>query len=97
MNENYWSRLLEGRINRRRSLAGAGGAMVAAAVLAACGSSGGSKTEQKVSSALLTVPADSSDRATPGGTWQTRSDSDAIPNIDVHKVATVPSGRASVR
>ena len=30
-----------------------------------------------------------------GGVWETRSDSDPIPNIDVHKVATVPSGRAT--
>src|SRR5712691_8597048 len=81
-------------MSRRRSLAHAAAAALGAAVLAACGSSG-SKQGQGDSSALLTAPKDSSDRAVRGGTWQTRSDSDPIPNIDVHKVATVPAGRAT--
>src|SRR5947209_3409609 len=94
MAENYWDRLLVNKISRRRTLAGTAAAISGAALLAACGS-GGSKRAPEESSGLLTVPKDTSDRAVRGGVWETRSDSDPIPNIDVHKVATVPSGRAT--
>src|SRR2546422_1815363 len=94
MAENYWTHLLGYKVSRRRSLAGAATSLGSAALLAACGS-GGSKSAPKESSGLLSAPKDTSDRAVRGGVWETRSDSDPIPNIDVHKVATVPSGRAT--
>jgi len=66
---NYWARVAERRITRRRSLAAVGGTGLAAAFLAACGGDdddGGSTGTQKPAG-LVSEPSDTTKNATKGG------------------------------
>src|SRR3954447_8812975 len=78
MSDNYWNRLTNSRITRRRGLAITGAGALGAAFLAACGSSnsGGDsgKKDDKASpdkSGLVYEPVDSTAQAKPGGTIKT--------------------------
>jgi ABC-type transport system substrate-binding protein len=63
---NYWSRILQRRLTRRRAIAITAGAAGAAALLAACG--GGDENAPRASS-LLADKADTSVKAVRGGTF----------------------------
>jgi ABC-type transport system substrate-binding protein len=67
---NYWDRVVNNRISRRRALALTGGTAAAAAFLAACGG-GDSETTgaPKDSSGLLFEPVDETKQAKRGGTY----------------------------
>jgi ABC-type transport system substrate-binding protein len=69
MNQNYWSRTLALRINRRRGLAAAGGFAAGASLLAACGDDDKSGSSDK--SGLLSPREDESAKAVAGGTFKT--------------------------
>ena len=56
MSNNYWDKVLDRRVTRRRGLAVAGGSAAAAAFLAACG--GGDGDEEDTSTTDTTKPAD---------------------------------------
>jgi len=76
MSDNYWSRVLDGRISRRRALAATGAMAASAAFLAACGgsdsgSSGGGGTQKDVSS-LIVKAVDETKNVKRGGTYKTR-------------------------
>src|SRR6266511_4308859 len=68
MASNYWSTMLEQRLNRRRALVATGATAAGAAFLAACGGGkeGGDGTPDK--SGLLSEPEDTTKRAKRGGT-----------------------------
>ena len=88
MSDNYWSRLLDGRISRRRALAATGAIAAGAAFLAACGgsdsgSSGGGGTQKDVSS-LIVKPVDETKNVKRGGTYKTRGTFEPI-TLDPHQ------------
>jgi len=73
---NYWSRLLTGRIARRRAIATTGATALGTAIIAACGG-GESGGESKTSSlGLLTQPEDTIKQAKTGGTVKDRTHGD---------------------
>jgi len=74
---DYWQRIVDSRISRRRGLGALGAGAAAAAFLAACGgsdsssgTSGGSSSDK---SDLITKPVDTTKSARKGGTlrWST--------------------------
>jgi hypothetical protein len=68
MESNYWSKLGNQRVGRRRALAFSGGALAASAFLAACGDGGGAKqSEGGDKSGLISKPADTTGQAKQGG------------------------------
>ena len=76
MSDNYWSRVLDGRISRRRALAATGAMAASAAFLAACGgsdsgSSSGGGAQKDVSS-LIVKAVDDTKSVKRGGTYKTR-------------------------
>ncbi len=78
---NYWNQLIEGRVGRRRLLAGTASAGAAALFLAACGGSkSGSDNEAQ---GLLNKPVDSTKEAVKGGTFKDSRNAD-IGNWDPH-------------
>jgi peptide/nickel transport system substrate-binding protein len=82
---NYWSSVLDRRINRRRALAATGAMTAGAALLAACGgsdsggSSGGNSAKK---SSLVLDPEDTSKQAKKGGVLKDRNFGDP-PSLDV--------------
>src|ERR1051326_6248324 len=92
---SYWDSVLSGLISRRRALAATVSAGLGTLLLAACGRGGGSGVGTSGSqSSLLTRVEDTSAKAVPGGTWRTTDVADAN-GFDVHKIATIPAGRAT--
>ncbi|HWO72288.1 MAG TPA: ABC transporter substrate-binding protein [Dehalococcoidia bacterium] len=87
---NYWTRVLNRRLTRRRGLAAAGGLTAAAAFLAACGGDGGEKQE---TSSLLAKREDTSKQAKPGGTLIMTNPADP-PHFDPH-LLTLPAAAAT--
>src|SRR5690348_9670933 len=88
MPANYWNRLLDSRLTRRRALASTGAAGLGAALLAACGSSSNSSSSGTNSggakpAGLVIKPEDTSKQAKRGGTMKTYWDAD-ISDYDVH-------------
>jgi peptide/nickel transport system substrate-binding protein len=79
MSTDYWSTLLQKRIDRRRWLTAAGGVTAGAILLNACG--GGEKP--KAESNLLTKPVDTSAKAVPGGVWKSYVSADVM-TLDPH-------------
>jgi ABC-type transport system substrate-binding protein len=66
MEGNYWSRVLHGRVSRRRALTATGAATLGAAFLAACG--GGDDDKPALDeSGLVTLPKDESKAGKAGG------------------------------
>ena len=68
MANDYWHRILDSRVSRRRGMAGIGAGAAAAAFLAACGGSdsgGGSKGDNAGAdkSGLITKPVDTTKSA----------------------------------
>lgn len=91
MTNSYWSRVLNGRANRRRVLAAAGAASLGSAFLAACGG----KESSVGTSGLLTKPVDSTKAARRGGTFHSYKNLDAA-NLDpavTHTTALTPLNR----
>ena len=77
---SYWTKLINGRMNRRSALQTTGAAALGAAFLAACGGSdsgsgGDGKPADK--SGLLAKAADTTKQAKTGGTWKTSYARDA--------------------
>ncbi|HLF78425.1 MAG TPA: ABC transporter substrate-binding protein [Dehalococcoidia bacterium] len=68
MSADYWSRVLEQRLTRRRGILGAGALGAAAALMAACGGSEDDAKSSGGKSGLLSKPADTSKQAKRGGT-----------------------------
>ena len=66
MQENYWYKILQGRVSRRRALLGTGGLAAGAAFLAACGGGSDNKTP---GSDLLADAGDATAQAVKGGTF----------------------------
>src|SRR5436190_17369000 len=81
MQPNYWTRLLTGRLNRRRAVAAVGAGFSAAVLLAACGNDGDKPNGDN--SGLLTKPVDSSKEAKQGGVMKMSRSSD-IQHWDPH-------------
>jgi peptide/nickel transport system substrate-binding protein len=81
MAENYWSRILNQRIGRRRALAATGTTAAAAAFLAACG--GGDEGGGGDVSGLVVKPLDRSKEAKKGGTFLNRNTTDPT-TFDIH-------------
>ena len=81
---NYWSGILNRRVNRRPALAAAGAASAGAALLAACGGgeSDGGGGGRKVSE-LISLPEDTSKEARTGGTvtWYTTTEPNHLDGI----------------
>jgi peptide/nickel transport system substrate-binding protein len=67
MARDYWSRILNQRIGRRRALAAAGATTAAAALLAACGGGDDGDGGGESSSGLVTKPVDTTKEAKRGG------------------------------
>ncbi|HLF78950.1 MAG TPA: ABC transporter substrate-binding protein [Dehalococcoidia bacterium] len=71
MSDSYWTRVVQGRVSRRRALVGTGSMAAAAAFLAACGGDGGgsssSTTSDSKGSDLLAKIEDTSKNAKRGG------------------------------
>ena len=84
---NYWSRVLDNRISRRRGLTVAGAGVMSAAFLAACGGSdsgGNSGNDTKDKASLVTKPEDTVKQAKKGGILKDRLLGDA-PTMDVQQ------------
>lgn len=94
---NYWNRLLEGRVSRRRAMVATSGAAAAAAFLAACGGSdkGGGGGTPKEATGNLPVKVDDPTKGKQGGKllWQSYGDAGGglelikIRNAGVHQMA----------
>ena len=84
---NYWSKVLDNRISRRRGLTVAGAGVMSAAFLAACGGSdsgGSSGNDTKDKASLVTKPEDTVKQAKRGGILKDRLIGDA-PTMDVQQ------------
>jgi peptide/nickel transport system substrate-binding protein len=81
MTPNYWSRILEHSLGRRRVLATTGAGALGAAFLAACGGNGTTTTPSGDRSGLLTPPRDTTSQAKAGGAIRHWADGDAT-NFD---------------
>jgi len=83
MESNYWSRLLNRRIGRRRALAATGATALGAAFLAACGGNGGDQGAAGDSSGLLTPIRDETDGAVRGGIFPYNHSNNVV-TLDPH-------------
>src|SRR5262245_34634915 len=85
MASDYWTRLLDSRIGRRRAIAATGATALGAAFLAACGGSSdsGTSSSKDVSGAVV-KPSDTSKEAKRGGTIKDRNTADP-PTYDVQQ------------
>jgi peptide/nickel transport system substrate-binding protein len=90
MPQDYWSRILAPRLNRRRAVSGGIGITTAAVFLAACGG-GGDKGKPENVSGVVTVPKDTTKSAKRGGTLPLRRSADVT-----HFDPFVPLGNAGV-
>lgn len=81
MSDTYWSRFLNARLSRRRTLVAATGASAGAVLLAACGR-GSDDGALKDTSGLLSVPTDTTKQAVRGGIYQSFVNAEA-PTYDV--------------
>ena len=79
MQQDYWSKILDKRIDRRRAIAATGTTAAAAALLAACG---GGESEKGQANSLVTPPADTLKQAKRGGILKDRNFGDP-PSLDV--------------
>jgi peptide/nickel transport system substrate-binding protein len=79
MHENYWSKILLSRVDRRRALAITGGTAASAALLAACGGDDGTGNGEK--SSLIAQSVDTTKQAKRGGILKDRAGSDP-PTLD---------------
>ena len=100
MATNYWSRVLNQRVSRRRAIAATGGSAAAAAFLAACGSDddgggggGGTGGSGSQASGLVTEAQHTSSSAKTGGTLITTNPADP-PHFDPH-LLTLPAAMAT--
>jgi peptide/nickel transport system substrate-binding protein len=86
MPSNYWSKVLDNRISRRRGLTVAGAGVMSAAFLAACGGSdsGNSANDAPDKASLVTKPEDTAKQAKKGGILKERLLGDA-PTMDVQQ------------
>src|SRR6476620_941918 len=92
MQANYWSKVLAGRVSRRRALITTGGAGLSAAFLAACGggNSGGSSDSGAASGAqgdksgLVSPLTDTTKQAKKGGVKKWYIGADVNQGFDVH-------------
>ena len=89
MEINYWSRILSGRVSRRRAIAATGGSAAAALLLAACGSSSGGSSSgsggtKEDKSSIVVKPVDSTKEAKRGGTIKDKTNAD-ITSMDVQQ------------
>lgn len=80
MSNNYWSRVLNKRIGRRRAILASSTWAVAGSLALACGSNDKGQTD---SSGLLSKPEDTTAKAVPGGVWQDQVDGDVV-GLDVN-------------
>jgi peptide/nickel transport system substrate-binding protein len=98
MATNYWSKVLNRRVSRRRAIAATGGSAAAAAFLAACGgdddggSTGGTGGSGSQGSGLVTESVHTSSSAKTGGTMITTNPADP-PHFDPH-LLTLPAAMA---
>jgi peptide/nickel transport system substrate-binding protein len=81
MRSDYWTKVSDRRVSRRRSLALAGGAAAGAALLAACGGSDGDSGGD--SQSLVSKPIDSTSQAKRGGISKWYFPSEAN-HFDIH-------------
>jgi ABC-type transport system substrate-binding protein len=91
---SYWTTYLDRRINRRRILAASASGIAGAALLAACGGSDSKGGAEGDSSGLLSVPADTTSKAVPGGIW-VKTTQDAVgwdPLLGGRVIAITDSG-----
>jgi len=88
MATDYWSRILENRIGRRRAIAATGATALGAAFLAACGGSndsgGSGGGSSKDVSGVVVKPTDSTKDAKRGGIIKDRNTADP-PTYDAHQ------------
>src|SRR6476620_1395183 len=88
MANDYWSRILENRIGRRRAIAATGATALGAAFLAACGGSndsgGSGGGSSKDVSGVVVKPSDSFKEAKRGGIIKDRNTADP-PTYDAHQ------------
>jgi peptide/nickel transport system substrate-binding protein len=87
MKDNYWQRILDQRITRRRALAVTGATSLGAAFLAACGDDdgggGGGPTGPADRSGLLAPVRDETSSAVPGGTFPYNHSNNVV-TLDPH-------------
>ena len=90
--QDYWTRITQQRISRRRALATTGASAAAAAFLAACGGgdSGGSETGGDATG-LVTKPVDTTNQAKRGGTIKDRVAADTSTLDPIGPVAPLNS------
>src|SRR5438094_201574 len=81
MPDNYWTHTFTWRLSRRRALATSGAAATGAAIMAACGSGKAGSNAPGGQSGLVSQPVDTTNKAIPGGVWQTSRNSD-VTTID---------------
>ena len=93
METNYWTKMLDGRISRRRALVATGAAGLSAAFLAACGgsdsgsggsSAGGTPAAGSDKNSLVTKVVDTTKSAKKGGTKKWYIGADVNQGFDVH-------------
>src|SRR5215217_7442228 len=65
MEVNYWSKIVQARVSRRRALAAGGGTGLGLALLAACGGDG--EDSKQPTSSLIGKPVDTTSKAKRGG------------------------------
>jgi ABC-type transport system substrate-binding protein len=88
MPSDYWARVTQDRISRRRAILATGGAALGAAFLAACG---GGDEGSKDSGSLIAKPVDTTDKAKQGGVLKSSSNNDST-----HYDALLHNGAAVV-